>query len=319
MYKRITMSLLTAFVLIIGTSAAWTVQSAGSGGSDPVVATVDEHAGKKGGNGFVRALKAPFKAIGRLFGGGKKDENKLERLSEKDVKRFETAPLVRTTDALNPAAPAVEHDDTLEGIISEGRAALAQKRINDAIVLLSRAVSLGPERWEAHHLLGVAYFRKGFPEQSRLSFERAVHFGGRNAEVLNDYGYALHRFGDNKSAAKQLKRAVKLAPGNSRVWNNLALAQCRLGDFDDAYKSFTRSGGEFYGRMNTATQLERAGRDAEAARHYEAARLLNPNARDVLLNLANAYQRLGRAAEAAQVTRELNGAMTEKPLQARGN
>lgn len=319
MYRRITMSLLTAIVLAIGTSVAWTVQSAGNGGGDHVVATGDETGGKKGGNGFVRALKAPFKAIGRLFGGGKKDENKLERLSEKDVKQFETAPLVRTTDAHNPAPPPLEYDDTTGELIREGRASLARGRINDAIALLSRAVALGPERGEAHHLLGVAYFRKGFPEQSRISFERAIRFGGRNAEMLNDYGYALHRFGDNKSAAKQLKRAVKLAPGNARIWNNLALAQSRLGDFDDAFKSFTRSGGEFYGRINTATQLERAGRDKDALKHYEAARLLNPNSRDVLRNLAQVYQRLGRSDEAALVTRALNGETTERPLQARSN
>ena len=36
------------------------------------------------GNEFVRALKAPFKAIGRLFGRGKKEENKFERLTEKE-------------------------------------------------------------------------------------------------------------------------------------------------------------------------------------------------------------------------------------------
>ena len=39
-------------------------------------------------NKFVRALKAPFKAIGRLFGRGKKQENKFERLTEKDVKEI---------------------------------------------------------------------------------------------------------------------------------------------------------------------------------------------------------------------------------------
>ena len=38
------------------------------------------------GNGFLRALGAPFRAIGRLFGKGKKSENKLERISEKDAK-----------------------------------------------------------------------------------------------------------------------------------------------------------------------------------------------------------------------------------------
>jgi hypothetical protein len=44
------------------------------------------------GNGFLGALKAPFKAIGRLFGGGKKNKVKLERISEKDAKKFESKP-----------------------------------------------------------------------------------------------------------------------------------------------------------------------------------------------------------------------------------
>jgi len=38
------------------------------------------------GNGFLRALGAPFRAIGRLF-GRKKNENKLERISEKEARR----------------------------------------------------------------------------------------------------------------------------------------------------------------------------------------------------------------------------------------
>src|SRR6476646_6266206 len=62
-------------------------------------------------NGFVRALKAPLRAIGRLF-GRKKDENKLQRISEKDIKKFESVPaqqakvttVAQTTPAANPAA-----------------------------------------------------------------------------------------------------------------------------------------------------------------------------------------------------------------------
>ena len=45
---------------------------------------------KKGDNTFVRVLKAPIKAIGRLFGAGKKDDGKPQRLSRKDVKKFES-------------------------------------------------------------------------------------------------------------------------------------------------------------------------------------------------------------------------------------
>src|ERR1044072_4997660 len=53
----------------------------------------------KGDNTFVRVLKAPFKAIGRLFGAGKKDDDKPQRLSRKDVKKFESVGAAKVVDA----------------------------------------------------------------------------------------------------------------------------------------------------------------------------------------------------------------------------
>jgi hypothetical protein len=38
---------------------------------------------KKKGSGFARALGAPFRALGRLFGGGKKNDQQARRISEK--------------------------------------------------------------------------------------------------------------------------------------------------------------------------------------------------------------------------------------------
>src|SRR5262245_15517481 len=68
----------------------------------------------KGDNAFVRVLKAPFKAIGRLFGAGKKDDDKLQRLSRKDVKKFESVPATKVVDARTtgfetPAASTTEN------------------------------------------------------------------------------------------------------------------------------------------------------------------------------------------------------------------
>src|SRR5689334_3893669 len=51
----------------------------------------------KGDNTVVRVLKAPFKAIGRLFGLGK-NNNKIARLSEKDVKKFESVGTAKVVD-----------------------------------------------------------------------------------------------------------------------------------------------------------------------------------------------------------------------------
>ena len=58
------------------------------------------------------------------------------------------------------------------------------------------------------------------------------------------------------------------------------------------------------GRINTATMLERAGRDAEAIEQYEAVRRAQPNSAVALRRLADLYQRQGRTneAQAARVT-----------------
>jgi Tfp pilus assembly protein PilF len=104
-----------------------------------------------------------------------------------------------------------------------------------------------------------------------------------------------------------LKRAAKLAPKDERILNNLALALCRLGKFDDAYKSFARAGGELTGRLNTASILERMGRDDEAIKYYEAAKRVDPNNAIAAHRLSDLYQRTGRVAamNGGQITVEV--------------
>src|SRR6185503_10963714 len=70
----------------------------------------DVQAEKKGGNRLVKVVTFPFRAVGRLFGFGKKeDPNKLERLTQKDVKKFESAGVAKITDARSTtAAPTTD-------------------------------------------------------------------------------------------------------------------------------------------------------------------------------------------------------------------
>src|SRR5215204_63558 len=131
-----------------------------------------EDSQSKSGNGFVRVLKAPFKAIGRLFGVGKKDDNKLQRLSPKDVKKFESVGTTKVVDARTtgfesaPSASAQPADSVstaeialapAQENVARGRALLNSGNVNDAITLLSTAASADPKLHEAHSLLGVAY------------------------------------------------------------------------------------------------------------------------------------------------------------------
>jgi Flp pilus assembly protein TadD len=261
--------------------------------------------------GLLSALKAPFKAIGRLFGGGKKNPNKIERISEKDIKKFESAqanrvdnpaPVTSASQAepanSNIPSSAVEH-------LEKGRALLNAGNLNAAITELSTAASLDPKLSEAHTLLGVAYDRKGLSDLARQSFEVAMHDPNDQAMHLNNLGYLEYTHGDYKEAVKYLKRAAKLAPNDSRIWNNLGLAQAELGKFDDAYKSFARATGEFNGRLNVAARLESQGSTDKAIKQLEKALVLQPNSSEVLGRLATLYDRSGRPEDAQKLRNTL--------------
>jgi Flp pilus assembly protein TadD len=314
MKKRTIIAILLAFTLTFGVTAFWSEATTNVREGDTDTNVIEQNgteAGKakdkKKGNAVISALKTPFKAIGRLFGRGKSDD-RIARLTEKDVERFEAAGVARVEDS-RTEKPANTAGASARDRLTEGRTLLAAGRINEAIAALSQAASLDPSLSEAHNLLGVAFDRKGMNERAREAYERAVKAEPEDAQTLNNLGYSFYLNGNYRAAIDRLKRAARLAPTDTRILNNLALAQCRLGKYKDALKSFTRAGGEYMGRVNTATMLERAGRDSEAIEQYEAARRINANSAVVLRRLAELYQRYGRdnEAQAARVALAGNG------------
>lgn len=280
------------------------------------------HDKSKDDNAFVRALKAPFKAVGRLFGLGKNDDKKIERLSRKDVKKFESVGTTRTIDARTtgfetPAAPATTAETAAaapavnpalspaQANLERGRALLNSGNVNDAIAVLSTAVSTDPKLHEGHSLLGVAYEMKGLHDRALESFENALKGDERNPEYLNNLGYLHFKNGDNDKAVKYLKRAVKIAPQVQRYWNNLGLVYAQRAKFDDAYECFVRAVGEYEGHMNVANRSQAMGYDKAAIKHLEQARALRPTNAEILLRLAVLYKRSGNDQLAAEANKAL--------------
>jgi protein O-mannosyl-transferase len=275
-----------------------------------------QKAESKGGNKFVSVLKAPFKAIGRLFGAGK-DDKKLQRLSRKDVEKFEAVAMTKVIDARNAndaaTAKEPEADVTMadpaaasaQQNLERGRALLNSGNVNDAIAMLSNAVSRNPNLAEAHNLLGVAYEAKGMRDRAFESLQKAVKHDGNNADYLNNLGYLYFKNANYDKAAKYLKRAVKFAPQVQRYWNNLGLTQAQRANFDEAYECFARAVGEFEGHMNVANRSQAMGYDKQAIKHLEQARVLRPATAEVLFRLAFLYKRAGNEESAAEADRAL--------------
>lgn len=310
MNKRRIIAILIAFIVTIAATAMWSattidrdgdpdanfLEDSGSlAGEADDPSDTGETPKKKGGNKVARIFAAPFKAFGKLF--SRKDDGKIQRMTEKDAKKFVSVGVARVEDSRNAgtgeadaAASAMEH-------LAAGRTALLDGRTNEAIARLSAAAYLDPRLGEAHNLLGVAYSQKGLQDRAKESYERAVKVDPDDAQTLNNLGFSLYQNGNYRAAVDRLKRAVKLAPHDERILNNLGLALCRLGKYDDAYKHFARANGELTGHLNIARMLERFAREDDAIRYYEGARRLDPNCTIALRRLADLYQRVGRIEE----------------------
>lgn len=305
--------IILAVTVCFGATALWTADTTGRDG-DTDANIIDSNgsptgtsaAPKKSGNKFARIFKAPFKAISKLFGGNR-DENRVQRLNEKDVAKFESAPTMRVSDNVTLEQSMPNSTGTAKEHLMNGRALLGTGRVNEAIAELSLAASLDARlSAEANGLLGLAYDQKGMRERAREAYERSMHDAPGDAQTLNNLGFSLYQNGNYRAAVDRLKRAARLAPTDQRILNNLALAQCRLGKYEDAYKNFARAGGELTGRLNTAAMLERLGRDEEAIKYYEAARRLQPNSEFTLRRLVDLYGRMGRTVEADDARRALS-------------
>lgn len=313
MFTRRVATILATLVLAVSVLAIWSAEGDELEGdtSTNVVAASGAEAGtegpdkpKKKGGGFFKVFKAPFKAVGRLFGKGG-DGGKLARMNDKDSERFESVGVVRVEDKTTERPRVDESDGSARACLERGRAMLDEGNLNGAIAQLSRAASLDPKLAQAHNLLAVAFDRKGLHDRAKDSYDRAVDVNENDPQSLNNLGYSLYIGGNYRAAVDKLKRAARLAPGDARILNNLALAQVRLGKYDDAYKNFARAGGEFNGHTNVAALLIRVGRDDKAADHLEVARRLQPGSANVLRQLAELYERNGNKSKAEEARHAL--------------
>jgi len=311
MSKRRLLAISIALIVTVAATAMWSASTIVREGdadansiedSGSAAGNASEH---KGGNKVVKILAAPFKAFGRLF--SHKDDNKLQRMTEKDAERFQSVGVSRIEDSRTPEPKRLALANSAKEHLANGRSYLLNGQLNEAISELSTAASLDPKLTEAHNLLGVAFDKKGLADRAKDSYERAVKVEPEDAQTLNNLGFSLYQSGNYRAAVDRLKRAAKIAPTDERILNNLGLALCRLGKFDDAYKNFARATGPLTGNLNTARMLERFGRDDDAIKYYEAARRIDPNSTIALRRLVDIYKRNGRLEESQAMSNALAG------------
>jgi Flp pilus assembly protein TadD len=238
------------------------------------------------GNTFKKIVTAPVRLIARLFRRG--DSNVAKVAASKPEPVVKSDPSVATAIEREVAA-------TFEQAIELHE----KKQLDAAIAKLTAVVGMQPNNSEAYNLLGVCYDEKGQFKDAQDEYQKAVKLEPINARFLNNLGYSYYLANKDKQAIKWYQKALKFTPEDRRIQNNLGLAFGRRGEFGKAKEQFVKAVGEHGALLNLGYIYSQQGRYQQAIEQFEAALRLQPNSLVTMTNLAQVYDRVGRAREAA--------------------
>jgi len=163
-----------------------------------------------------------------------------------------------------------------------GNAQRSLGRLEDALASYSQAVALDPDRFAAWFNLAQVHAESGRPDQSIAAFRQALRIEPTSAEA---------RLG---LAAALVESAQSAEDGTSACTEALALLEDDWAQMSDPPRA----------RFVLAMALAGCGRWTEAVSHLEAFVAAHPEVVEARNQLANCYNRIGRAGDAIREYRE---------------
>jgi len=308
MRRRKHLSLLVAFFLALSTVAPMVVESRSSLGG-VVVEASEEGGGAKKGDGFVRALGAPFRALARLFGGKKKSSDEAKK---KELKAQEAAARVQAAAAAAAPAPAVTTTAVSAPAVSTKKErSKKQQRAATTVAKSAPAPASEPApavepspKIEPAPAAGARIVRpaEGQPVPARPAPPKWVPvIEGIGRDPLTQ-GRALLRHGYPNEAISELSIAAVTGTNLAEANNLLGLAYDRLSMHKQAIDAYERalsaSPDDAQVLNNLGYSLFLEGRHAEALSRLKRADRLAPGSPYVLQNIAFVQARLGKYGDA---------------------
>src|SRR5262249_44621757 len=128
--------------------------------------------------------------------------------------------LALTTPGEASLTPTPQADESVDDLLAQGKALLAQHKYSEAIPFLERASQRDPRSDAAWANLGQAYDYTGRHAEGLTAYERALTLNDTQAWVWNNKGDALLDLGRPAEALAAYERALALDDTQAWVWNN---------------------------------------------------------------------------------------------------
>ena len=209
-------------------------------------------------------------------------------------------------------------DERNEGtLLALAGVALEEKRFDEALDFLGRAVELNPRNADRLTTLGRKARAEGDAKTARQVFAATARALPSDVAVLSEYGAVLFEAGDVDAALEPLMKAASLAPDRAAVRANLAAALRKKGSLPEAereYREALRADTSWLPALRgLGVLLLSTDRPADAVEPLRTALAAAPADSDTLLALARA-QRLSGDLAGAGTTLAATSSGSDAPL-----
>ena len=182
-------------------------------------------------------------------------------------------------------------------------AALYDKgKLPEAEELYRKILKVSPDQFEALHYLGAIHLRQKKYQDSVRFITRAVEKNKRSAEAYSNLGLALLELGQAAQAIDSLDKALAIKPGFAQAHHNRGLALANLGHHQQALvaydKALTSKPDYPEALLNRAVTLNKLDRCDEALQSYDKALVVKPDWAHAHYNRGALLAHLNRYAEA---------------------
>lgn len=175
-----------------------------------------------------------------------------------------------------------------------------------ALAAVTRAVEIAPDNFDAQLARGRALYGAGDPSGASRAFRAAVALRPSDAQARFFLATTLEGAGDDAGALAAYRELVGVRPDMAEGHLGVGVLLVKRGGGDTAEgiraleKALSLNGDLYEGRVSLGRALIRAGRASEAVGHLKRAAELAPRNPEPHYQLAAAYRRLGRKAEAEE-------------------
>ncbi len=200
---------------------------------------------------------------------------------------------------------------TFLSLFAVGQSYITQKKYNEAIRVIEKAVALLPSEMNLTEGVDIAYFNLGWLygrledanlEQAKLNYDKGIELNPGDYKAYNNRGIVYKNLGEYEQALADYDKAIELNPEYAFAYNNRGNTYSSLEEYEQAIADYDKAielNPEYaFAYNNRGATYKNLGEYGQAIVDYDKAIELNPDFAGAYSNRGLTYDNLGEYEQA---------------------